>query len=530
MMRKHKFHIFLLFFTIIGAAQDKITISGIISDAKNNETLIGVSVYIPELKAGTYTNEYGFYSLTVPKGSYEIKTDYLGYSNTSEKIDFYQNTKKNFSLNESSTELAEVIVVENAYKTKIKKPEMSVTKLSINTIKQMPVLLGEVDVIKSLLFIPGVTNAGEGQSGFNVRGGGADQNLVLLDEATLYSTSHLFGLFSVFNPDAIKDLSLYKGGIPARFGGRASSVLDIYQKDGNGKKFSMNGGIGLISSRLLAEGPIVKDKSSFIIAGRGSYAHLFLKLSDNKNIAYFYDLNTKINYKVNENNNLYLSGYFGRDIFSLSESLTNTYGNSTLNLRWNHLFSDKLFSNLSLIYSDYYYGLDLNFIGFNWESGIKNYNIKYDFKYYLSDKMKLNFGTNLTYFDLNPGTINPLDENSSINFKQLDKKYALETGWFAEMEQTLSEKLNFSYGFRLSTFNRLGNSTVNYYANDQAVVYNEDLKIYEKGTPISTKYFGKNKSIADYVNFEPRATLAYEIDENTSVKASWRKPLSYTKR
>ena len=526
-MRKHKFHIFLLFFTIIGAAQDKITISGIISDAKNNETLIGVSVYIPELKAGTYTNEYGFYSLTIPKGSYEIKTDYLGYSNTSEKIDFYQNTKKNFSLNESSTELAEVIVVENAYKTKIKKPEMSVTKLSINTIKQMPVLLGEVDVIKSLLFIPGVTNAGEGQSGFNVRGGGADQNLVLLDEATLYSTSHLFGLFSVFNPDAIKDLSLYKGGIPARFGGRASSVLDIYQKDGNGKKFSMNGGIGLISSRLLAEGPIVKGKSSFIIAGRGSYAHLFLKLSDNKNTAYFYDLNTKINYKVNENNNLYLSGYFGRDIFSLSESLTNTYGNSTLNLRWNHLFSDKLFSNLSLIYSDYYYGLDLNFIGFNWESGIKNYNIKYDFKYYLSDKMKLNFGTNLTYFDLNPGTINPLDENSSINFKQLDKKYALETGWFAEMEQTLSEKLNFSYGFRLSTFNRLGNSTVNYYANDQAVVYNEDLKIYEKGTPTATKYFGKNKSIADYVNFEPRATLAYEIDENTSVKASYNRMTQY---
>ena len=527
MRLKHKFYSFLLLFTVFGFAQEKITISGIISDAKNNETLIGVSVYIPELKAGTYTNEYGFYSLTIPKGSYEIKTDYLGYSNTSEKIDFYQNTKKNFSLNESSTELAEVIVVENAYKTKIKKPEMSVTKLSINTIKQMPVLLGEVDVIKSLLFIPGVTNAGEGQSGFNVRGGGADQNLVLLDEATLYSTSHLFGLFSVFNPDAIKDLSLYKGGIPARFGGRASSVLDIYQKDGNGKKFSMNGGIGLISSRLLAEGPIVKDKSSFIIAGRGSYAHLFLKLSDNKNIAYFYDLNTKINYKVNENNNLYVSGYFGRDIFSLSESLTNTYGNSTLNLRWNHLFTDKLFSNLSLIYSDYYYGLDLNFIGFNWESGIKNYNIKYDFKYYLSDKMKMNFGTNLTYFDLNPGTINPLDENSSINFKQLDKKYALETGWFAEMEQTLSEKLNFSYGFRVSTFNRLGNSTVNYYANDQAVVYNEDLKIYEKGTPTSTKYFGKNKSIADYVNFEPRATLAYEIDENTSVKASYNRMTQY---
>ena len=221
---------------------------------------------------------------------------------------------------------------------------MSANKLSIATIKQMPVLLGEVDVIKSLLFLPGVTNAGEGQSGFNVRGGAADQNLVLLDEATLYNTSHVFGLFSVFNADAIKDLKLYKGGIPAKYGGRVASVLDIYQKDGNSNKFSMNGGIGLISSRLLAEGPIVKDKASFLVAGRGSYAHLFLKLTDNQNTAYFYDLNTKINYKLNENNSLFLSGYFGRDIFSLNESFTNTYGNTTLNLRWNHLFSNQLFS------------------------------------------------------------------------------------------------------------------------------------------------------------------------------------------
>lgn len=527
MILKFKLYSIFIFFTIFSYSQEKITLSGVVTDGKNNETLIGVTVYISELKVGTFTNEYGFYSLTIPKGTYTVQTDYLGYGSVIEKLDLNQSMKKNFSLLETSTELDEVILVENAYKTKIKKPEMSVTKLSINTIKQMPVLLGEVDIIKSLLFLPGVTNAGEGQSGFNVRGGGADQNLVLLDEATLYNTSHVFGLFSVFNPDAIKDLSLYKGGIPSRFGGRASSVLDIYQKDGNSNKFSMNGGIGLISSRLLAEGPIVKDKSSFIVAGRGSYAHLFLKFTDNENVAYFYDLNTKINYKINNNNNLYLSGYFGRDIFSLSESFTNTYGNSTINLRWNHLFSDKLFSNLSLIYSDYYYGLDLDFIGFNWESGIKNYNIKYDFKYYLSDKMKLNFGTNLNYYDLNPGTINPLNEASSINYKQLDKKFALETGIYAEMEQTLSKKLNVSYGFRYSSFYRLGSSTINYYENNQAVVYDEELKIYEKGTPIATKYFGKNKTIADYSNFEPRLTVAYEINDNQSVKASYNRMTQY---
>ena len=524
-----KFNLFtiFIFFTIFSFSQEKITLSGIISDGKNNETLIGVSVYIRELKAGTFTNEYGFYSLTIPKGTYTVETDYLGYSSAVEKLNLTQSTKKNFSLFETSTELNEVVLIENVYKTKIKKPEMSVTKLSINTIKQMPVLLGEVDIIKSLLFLPGVTNAGEGQSGFNVRGGGADQNLVLLDEATLYNTSHVFGLFSVFNPDAIKDLSLYKGGIPSRFGGRASSVLDIYQKDGNSNKFSMNGGIGLISSRLLAEGPIVKDKSSFIVAGRGSYAHLFLKLTDNKNVAYFYDLNTKINYKINNNNNLYLSGYFGRDIFSLNELFTNIYGNSTINLRWNHLFSDKLFSNLSLIYSDYYYGLDLDFIGFNWESGIKNYNTKYDFKYYLTDKMKLNFGANLNYYDLNPGTINPLNDESSINYKQLDKKFAFETGIYAEMEQAISKKLNVSYGFRYSSFYRLGSSTVNYYENNQAVIYDEDLEIYEKGTPIATKYFGKNKTIADYSNFEPRMTVAYEINDNQSVKASYNRMTQY---
>lgn len=519
--------VLLLFISSMAFSQEKYTISGTISDANNNETLIGVNIIAKNTKLYATTNEYGFYSLTLPKGDYEIQISYVGFTSVSETISLNQNIKRNFSLQESGQELKEVVVTTEKTKANIRKPEMSVNKLSINTIKQMPVVMGEVDVIKSILFLPGVTNAGEGQSGFNVRGGGADQNLILLDEATIFNSSHVFGFFSVFNPDAIKDLKLYKGGIPSKFGGRASSVLDIYQKDGNSKEFHANGGIGLITSRVLAEGPIVKDKGSFLVGGRGSYAHLFLKLSNNKNSAYFYDLNTKLNYKLDKNNNLYLSGYFGRDVFSLNKTFTNTYGNSTLNLRWNHLFNDKIFSNLSLIYSDYYYGLTLDFIGFNWDSGIKNYNLKYDFRHYLSNNIKLNYGVNSTYYDFNPGTIEPIDDNSEINFRQLDKKYAFEPAFYLEAEQKLTDKLAINYGLRYSLFYRLGSSTVNLYENNQPVVYDADTKVYEKAKPIGTTYFGKNKTIASFDNLEPRFAAAYELNENQSLKASYNRMIQY---
>ncbi|MRX41070.1 TonB-dependent receptor plug domain-containing protein [Flavobacterium sp. LC2016-23] len=510
-------------------SQEKFTLSGTITDHKNNETLIGVNIYIPSLKIGTTTNEYGFYSLTVPAGEQQIEISYVGYQSIQQTINLNQNTKNNFSLNEGGEELQEVVITDNKGKANIKSPEMSTNKLSIATIKKMPVVLGEVDVLKSILLLPGVTNAGEGASGFNVRGGGADQNLILLDEATIFNSSHVFGFFSVFNPDAIKDLKLYKGGIPARYGGRASSVLDIYQKDGSSKDFHMNGGIGLISSRLLAEGPLVKDKGSFLIGGRASYAHLFLKLSeDNKdNAAYFYDLNTKLSYKVNDNNSLYLSGYFGRDVFSINKSFSNTYGNATLNLRWNHLFSDKLFSNLSLIYSDYYYGLDLDFVGFKWDSGIKNYNIKYDFKHYISDKFKLNYGLSGIYYEFNPGTIKPTGEASGINPDQLDKKYAFEPSVYLDAESQVSKKITIAYGLRYSLFYRLGSSTVNYYANNNPVVFNTNTEIYEKGKPTSTAYFGKNKVIQDYNNLEPRFAISYQLNDDQSFKASYNRMAQY---
>ena len=509
--------------------QEKFTLSGTIIDANSNETLIGVNVVIPELKTGVTTNEYGFYSITIPKGNYTVQISYLGYLTISESISLNQNIKNNFNLYSNETALQEVIITDNKTKIDIKKPEMSVNKLSISAIKKMPVVLGEVDVLKSILLLPGVTNAGEGASGFNVRGGGADQNLILLDEATIFNSSHVFGFFSVFNPDAIKDLKLYKGGIPARYGGRASSVLDIYQKDGNSKGFHVNGGIGLISSRILAEGPLVKDKGSFLIGGRSSYAHLFLKLSEEQknNSAYFYDLNTKLSYKLDSNNSLYLSGYFGRDVFSLNKSFTNIYGNATLNLRWNHLFSEKLFSNLSLIYSDYYYGLDLDFVGFKWDSGIRNYNIKYDFKNYISDKFKLNYGVNAIYYEFNPGTIKPSDENSGINFDQLDKKYAFEPALYINADHEISNRIALSYGLRYSMFYRLGQSTVNIYADNNPVTFNSALQIYEKATPIGTKFYDRNKVMQSYNYLEPRFSLAYQINEEESIKASYNRMVQY---
>lgn len=526
-MKKILLILFAFFVSNSIKAQDKFTINGTLKDGKSTETLFGANVYVVELKVGTNTNEYGFYSLTIPKGDYTLKISYLGFETIEEKISITQNVKKDFALTENNHTLEEVKVHGNKKRSEIKNTEMSVNKLSIQTIKKIPAVLGEVDIIKSILLLPGVTNAGEGQSGFNVRGGSADQNLILLDEATIYNSSHLFGFFSIFNSDAIKDLKLYKGGIPARFGGRLSSVLDIYQKEGNKEDYKYSGGIGLISSRLMAEGPISKGKGSFLVAGRGSYGHLFLKLADNQNSAYFYDLNSKLNYKLNDKNTLFLSGYFGRDKFDVSGGFINTYGNSFANLRWNHLFSDKLFSNLSIIYSDYYYGLNIDFFKFDWESEIKNFNLKYDFKHYLDNSLKLTYGVNAQYYEFNPGTIVPTGSNSGIVARQLDRKFAIENAAYFDVDQKISDKLSVNYGLRFSNFTRLGEQTINIYANNQAVIFNNDAKIYEEATPIGTKFYGKNKTIANFNNFEPRLALTFAFDDNQSIKASYNRMSQY---
>lgn len=524
-----KKHISLLII-LIGLSlysQEKFTLSGTVSETETGETLIGVNVIIPELQSGTMTNEYGFYSITLPAGEYDIYYTSLGYASIKTNIQLNNNITENLSLSTNTEELEEVLIKADIEKLNIRKPQMSINSLSTNTIKKIPVVLGEADVIKAITLLPGVTNAGEGASGFNVRGGAADQNLILLDEATLYSSSHLFGFFSVFNPDAIKDLTLYKGGIPARYGGRASSVLDIYQKDGNKKQFRASGGIGLISSRLLLEGPIVKDKASFLVGGRSSYAHLFLPLFDIDSKALFYDLNTKLSYKIDSDNTLFLSGYFGRDVFDISDSFSNTFGNSTLNLRWNHLFSDKLFSNFSLIYSDYYYGLALNFVDFKFDSGIRNYNFKYDLRHYLSNNVELRYGLNSIYYKFNPGDVQPTSEDSGINSFKLTDKYAFENAVFVDAEIEVTDKIAIQAGVRVSTFNRLGQEGLNLYENDNPIIFNESLNIYEKATPVDTLTTSKNKTIRSFANLEPRFAVSYLLNESSSIKASYNRMTQY---
>lgn len=519
----------ILFFllSLTAFSQEKFTVSGTVYDDSNNETLIGVSIYFPEINVGTTTNEYGFYSITIPKGTYKIQVNYLGFSTIIETIDLKEKVTKNFKLKEEAESLDEIVIATDIEKLNVRSPQMSVNKLTSATIKQIPVVLGEADIIKSIILLPGVTSAGEGASGFNVRGGAADQNLILLDEAVVFNSSHLFGFFSVFNPDVIKDVKLFKGGIPAKYGGRLSSVLDIYQKEGNSKDFNVTGGVGLVSSRLLIEGPIKKEKISFLVGGRSSYAHLFLPLFDNNNKAYFYDLNTKINYRIDDRNSVFFSGYFGKDVFGINNSFVNTYGNQVANLRWNHLFSDKLFSNLSLIYSDYFYGLTLDFVGFEWDSGITNYNLKYDFNHYLNNKTKLSYGINNIYTKFNPGEIIPSREDSGILPEKLIDKYANEFAAYIDAEHKVSDKLTLQYGVRFSNFTRLGQDELNAYENDNPVIYNEEFKKYESAEAIGVESFKRSDALATFSNFEPRFSLSYLLNDDASIKLSYNRMVQY---
>lgn len=526
----NKLPILFLLFTSLIWSQNNFSISGTIKDQSSGETLFGATVFILDSSIGTTTNEYGFYSITAPEGNYTIVVSYMGFDDVLKEIVLNSDQNLNIEITESSTQLNEIVLkTEESEDISLRKPQMSVSKLNVGTIKQMPAVLGEVDIIKSIQLLPGVTNNGEGSSGFNVRGGSVDQNLVLLDETIIYNTSHLLGFFSIFNSDAIKDIKLYKGNIPARFGGRASSVLDVRQKDGNSKKFMMTGGIGTVSSRLAIEAPIVKDRSSFLVAGRGSYAHLFLKFDEDlkDNSAYFYDLNLKTNFEINENNQLFLSGYFGRDVFKFNENFNSSYGNSSGNLRWNHVFNDKIFSNLSVNYSKYDYQLEINAFEFDWISQIDNYNVKYALSYYINNDITLDFGINGIHYLFNPGIISPTSETSGINYLKLDQKTAIEGGIYAGVEHRISPKLSLQYGLRYSDFARLGGQAIVNYENDQPVVYNEILGIYERGTPVGATDYEKGDVINSFGNLEPRLAFSYQLNESSSVKAGYSRVAQY---
>ena len=518
----------IFLFSMATMAQTSYTLNGTITDQSNGETLFGASVFLKGTTIGVVTNEYGFYSLTAPEGDYTLTISYVGFSEINQEVTLKSNQKLDFEISEFSTELEEVVVTaDEPERASLRKPEMSVAKMNIATVKQMPVVLGEVDILKSLQMLPGVTNNGEGTGGFHVRGGAGDQNLVLLDEAIIYNTSHMFGFFSVFNADAIKDVKLYKGGIPARFGGRVSSVLDVRQKDGNSKRFAATGGIGIISSRVAVEGPIFKEKGSFLIAGRRSYADILLKAAGEDNSVSFYDLNLKANYNLDQNNKLFLSGYFGRDAFKLGESFNSSYGNSTGNLRWNHIFNERLFSNLSAVVSKYDYDLGITAAEFDWVSSISNYNLKYDLKYYFSNNFKLDFGASSIYYDFDPGQIRPTSEASAVNPMTLDRKKALESGLYVNAEHKLTNKLTAQYGLRYSAFSRLGGQAMVDYANNQPVVYNTVLGIYERGTEVGETDYDKGDAIKRFGNFEPRLSLAYQLNELSSFKAGFSRVTQY---
>lgn len=519
-----------LFFTSAVFAQSNFSISGTIRDAGSGETLFGATVFIENETIGTTSNEYGFYSITAPEGTYNLVFSYLGFNDVIREIQLDKDQNLNVELAELSNELEEVILnSDDSEDISLRKPQMSISKLNVTTIKEMPSVLGEVDVIKSIQLLPGVTNNGEGSSGFNVRGGSVDQNLVLLDETIIYNTSHLLGFFSVFNSDAIKDIKLYKGNIPAKFGGRASSVLDVRQKDGNSKNFELTGGIGSVSSRLAAEGPIIKDRSSFLVAGRGSYAHLFLKLDEDLkgNSAYFYDLNLKTNYEFDDRNQLFLSGYFGRDVFEFNENFNSSYGNSSVNLRWNHVFNDKIFSNLSINSSKYDYQLEINSFEFDWISQIDNYNIKYNLSYFINNDLQLDFGVNGIYYVFNPGEISPTSEASGINYLKLEQKRALEGALFIGAEHRVSPKLALSYGLRFSNFARMGGQSVVAYENDLPVVYNELLGIYERGTPVGSNGYTKGEVIKSFGYLEPRLGFSFQLNEQSSIKGGYARVAQY---
>ena len=524
-MRKVIFLLLILNFNLI-FTQKSFTISGYIQDSDSKELIIGASVIVQELKIGTITNSYGFFSLTLNEGNYNLNFQNLGYENESLNLILDKNISLNIFLKEYVDSLDEVVLSKNIEDVDIKLPILSMNILSGKTIRQTPVVFGESDLLKTIQLLPGVSSAGEGSSGFNVRGGAADQNLILFDEAIIYNSSHLFGLFSVFNSDAIKEVKLYKGGIPSSYGGRVSSVLDVYQKDGNNQKFEANGGIGSISSRFLIEGPIQKNKSSFLFASRGSYAHLFLKLTDIENIAYFYDLNTKSNFVLNDRNKIYVSGYFGRDVFKLQDTFSNTYGNNTLNLRWNNLINEKTFSNTSLIYSNYYYGLQLDFGGFDWESSIKNLNLKFDIKNYFSSKFQFNYGINLLYFDFNPGEISPLNEDSGINYSKLNAKYAIESSLYFDVINKINSNLSIRYGFRFNQFLRLRQQGLQSYINDNPLDYDENLRIYNPANPLINSFDNNSSVFKTYNNIEPRMNISYSSG-NQSLKLSYNRLNQY---
>ena len=526
-------------FAFLSYSQEDYTISGYITAAESGEELIGATVAVRSIGTGVGANVYGFYSLTLPKGTYEVSYSFIGYSDQLKIVELTSNQKISIELTESINEIDEVVIEAEGAEQNIKSIEMSVNKISARDIKKIPALLGEADVIRSVLLLPGVSTVGEGSTGFNVRGGGIDQNLVLLDEAPVYNSSHLFGFFSVFNPDAVKNVKLIKGGIAPEYGGRLSSILDVRMKEGNSKKFTGSGGLGFIFSRLALEGPIGKnEKTSFLVAGRRSYADVLAKPFLNEDLKeskfYFYDFTAKINHRINENNRIFLSGYFGRDVFGSGFAFN--WGNATATARWNHIFNEKLFMNLTAFYSDYDYSFGIEESDprddFNWSSSIVSGSIKPDFTYYLNKKNTIKFGGQIIYYDFKPAEASFVSDGQS-NSLSLPEKFANESSIYLQNEQKIGSRLSLLYGARISHFRYEGDREQEFFDGENGIRKELESETLNESTLHQVNILGwkpsyrNYKSETNYTNFEPRLAIKYDLSETSSLKASYNRMSQY---
>ncbi len=497
----------------------KNSLSGYIYDHSNGESLPGATVFVEGQNLGTAANVYGFFSMSLPPNNYQVTISFVGYADKSFKVNLFSDTTLTVELESATEKLDEVEITGKGANDNIKNTQMSVNTIDSKSIKQIPALLGEVDLVRALQMLPGVKFVAEGSSGMSVRGGGPDQNLLLLDEASVYNAGHLMGFFSVFNNDAVKSVTLYKGDLPAKFGGRLSSLIDVRMKDGNNKEFHGNGGIGLISSRLMLEGPIVKNKASFMVSGRRSYADLFLRLSSdediNSNILYFYDLNMKVNYHINNNNHVFISGYLGRDVFK-SDFFGMDWGNTTGTVRWNHIFGEKLFSNFTFVASRFNYKMGSSFQeqnSFEWRSDLTDYNLKGDFTWYVNPSNTVTFGFSSLYHNFFPGVIEGSGSEAFVERYAIEHQHALESGLYVSNDQKIGSLFTLKYGLRFSIFNNVGPGTVYDYDNEGVPM---DSTVYKSGDLFNT-----------YTGLEPRIGLVFHLNEVSSIKASYSRNYQY---
>ncbi len=506
-----------------------VKIQGMVTEAETGDPLAGVYVSVPDINGGTTTDEDGVFAVIVSPGDYLIQFDYVGYQTVKKQITAKGEIVLEIEMSLMLEETEVIITTATSSRNMIESIDMSVSQLDFKTIGRVPAVLGEVDLIKTIQLLPGVSSVAEGVSGFNVRGGAADQNLVLLDNTPIFNASHLFGFFSVFNNDATGDAVLYKGGIPAKYGGRLSSVLEVNQRDGSRDNIKLAGGIGLVSSRLLVEGPLPGKKGSFLVAGRRSYGDLFLPLFNIDNRAYFYDLNLRAFYEFNPKNRLYISGYLGHDILEIADVFGNNWGNKTFSMRWNHQFSQNTVWNISAGIGEYDYGLDILGKGseFKWRAGIQSVQLSADFNSGIGDQGILDYGLSAIYYRFNPGIISPLASTSSILPASLDKKYALEPAAYIGYEYDLSTAIKVQLGLRYSAFIRMGEQTIYKYLNNQPVQYIQELGRYEDGIVIDSIEYGPWEKIDVDQNIEPRLSVRYRFSENTALKLSYNRTAQY---